>query len=186
MTDPDNLYNVIQKEKGCLNVVVGNAGISPLAPLESITEQQFDDTLKINVKGVLFTVQKALPILVDGGSIIRIGSASSIKGHPTAGVYSESKAAIRSFAQWWTIDLKEQKIHVNTLSPGSVETAMCRSVAHSEVVKTTFVNNLIATVPMDPIDTPDEIAKAVVFLASEDSSYVTGIELLVDGGRGLT
>ncbi|CAF3822675.1 unnamed protein product, partial [Rotaria sp. Silwood1] len=135
---------------------------------------------------VLFTVQKALPILVDGGSIIRIGSASSIKGHPTAGVYSESKAAIRSFAQWWTIDLKEQKIHVNTLSPGSVETAMCRSVAHSEVVKTTFVNNLIATVPMDPIDTPDEIAKAVVFLASEDSSYVTGIELLVDGGRGLT
>lgn len=184
MTDLDNLYSVIQKEKGRLDIVVANAGISLLAPLGSITEKQFDDTFNINVKGILFTVQKALPILVDGGSIILVGSVSSVKGHPTASIYSASNAAIRSFARCWTVDLKERKIRVNTLSPGSIETTMFRRVADSNVIKPTFVTDLIATVPMDRIGTPDEIAKAAVFLASDDSSYVTGIELFVDGGRG--
>lgn len=184
MTDLDNLYSVIQKEKGRLDIIVANAGVSLIAPLGSITESQFDDIFNINVKGVLFTVQKALPILVDGGSIILIGSVSSIKGHPTASVYSASKAAIRSFARCWSVDLKERKIRVNTLSPGSIETAMLTRMVNSGVVKTTFITDIIATVPMGRAGTSDEIAKAAVFLASEDSSYITGIELFADGGRG--
>ena len=184
MDDLDDLYNVIQKQEGRLDIVVVNAGISPLAPLGSITENQFDDTFNINVKGALFTVQKALPILVDGGSIILIGSVSSIKGHPSASIYSASKAALRSFARCWSVDLKERKIRVNTLSPGSIETTMFRRVADSKATKTTFINDLIATVPMNRMGIPDETAKAAVFLASDDSSYITGVELFVDGGRG--
>ncbi|CAF1199444.1 unnamed protein product [Rotaria sordida] len=184
MADLDNLYNIIKKEKGRLDIVVTNAGVSPIAPLGSITEKQFDDTFNTNVKGVLFTVQKALPILIDGGSIILIGSVSSVKGHPTAGIYSASKAAIRSFARCWMFDLEERKIRVNTLSPGSIETTMFRNVANSEVVKATFITDIIATVPLNRLGTPDETAKAAVFLASDDSSYITGIELFVDGGRG--
>jgi NAD(P)-dependent dehydrogenase (short-subunit alcohol dehydrogenase family) len=184
MTDLDNLYDIIQKEKGRLDVVVANAGVSPLAPIGSINENQFDETFNINVKEVLFTVQKALPILVDGGSIVPIGSVSSIKGHSTASVYSASKAAIRSFARCWTADLRERKIRVNTLSSGSIETAMFKRVADSGVVKTTFVNDMIASIPMNRIGTPDEVVKTAVFLASDDSSYMTGIELFVDGGRG--
>ncbi|CAF1045572.1 unnamed protein product [Rotaria sordida] len=184
MADLDNLYNIIKEEKGRLDIVVANAGVSPLAPLGSITEKEFDDTFNTNVKGVLFTVQKALPILIDGGSIILIGSVSSVKGHPTAGIYSASKAAIRSFARCWMVDLEERKIRVNTLSPGSIETTMFRNVANSEVVKATFITDIIATVPLNRLGTPDETAKAAVFLASDDSSYITGIELFVDGGRG--
>ena len=184
MADLDHLYNVIQKEKGRLDIVVANAGISLLAPVGNITEKQFDDTFSINVKGVLFTVQKALPILVDGGSIILIGSVSSIKGHASASLYSASKAAISSFARCWTSDLKERKIRVNTLSPGSIATPMLARVATSEMTKPTFLADIVAAVPMDRIGTPNEVAKAVVFLASDDSSYITGMELFVDGGRG--
>jgi NAD(P)-dependent dehydrogenase (short-subunit alcohol dehydrogenase family) len=184
MNDLDNLYKAIQAEKGRLDIVVANAGISPIAHIESITEEQFDTTFDINVKGVLFTVQKALPLLVDGGSIILIGSVSSIKGHRAASVYSASKAAVRSFARCWTTDLKERNIRVNTVSPGTIETPMLKNVANSGRVKTTFLTDLIATVPMNRIGTADEVAKAAVFLASDDSSYATGIELFVDGGRG--
>ena len=184
MNDLDNFFKVIQNKAGHLDVVVVNAGVSPLAKLGSITEKQFDDTFNTNVKGALFTVQKALPILVDGGSIILIGSVSSIKGHPSASIYSASKAAIRSFARCWSVDLKKRNIRVNTLSPGSIETTMFRSVADSKVTKATFIDDLLATVPMNRIGIPDETAKAAVFLASDDSSYITGIELFVDGGRG--
>ncbi|CAF1264048.1 unnamed protein product [Adineta steineri] len=184
MEDLDKLYHVIQKEKKRLDIVVANAGISLVAPLELITEKQFDDTFDINVKGVLFTVQKALPILVDGASIILIGSVSSIKGHPSASVYSASKAAIRSFARCWSVDLKQRNIRVNTLSPGTIKTGMLKYVASSESIKTTFIKDLIATVPMNRFGTPDEVATAAVFLASDDSSYITGIELFMDGGRG--
>jgi len=184
MADLDNLYNVIQKNKTRLDIIVANAGISPIAPLESITEQQFDDTFNINVKGVLFTVQKALPLLVDGGSIILIGSVSSIKGHPGASVYSASKAAVRSFARCWTADLKQRNIRVNTLSPGSIETNMFKQVANHGMIKPTFISDILATIPMNRFGIPDETAKAAVFLASDDSSYITGIELFVDGGRG--
>jgi NAD(P)-dependent dehydrogenase (short-subunit alcohol dehydrogenase family) len=166
MNDLDNLYKAIQAEKGRLDIVVANT------------------TFDINVKGVLFTVQKALPLLVDGGSIILIGSVSSIKGHRAASVYSASKAAVRSFARCWTTDLKERNIRVNTVSPGTIETPMLKNVANSGRVKTTFLTDLIATVPMNRIGTADEVAKAAVFLASDDSSYATGIELFVDGGRG--
>ncbi|CAF3747656.1 unnamed protein product [Rotaria sp. Silwood1] len=184
MADLDNLYNVIQKEKGQLHIVVANAGVSLTAPLGSITEKQFDDSFNINVKGVLFTVQKVLPMLVDGGSIILMGSVSSIKGHPNVSIYSASKAAVRSFARCWAVDLKERNIRVNILSPGSIDTAMFRGVVNGEGIKTTFITDIIATVPMNRLGTPDETAKAAVFLASDDSSYVTGIELFVDGGRG--
>ncbi|CAF4519250.1 unnamed protein product [Rotaria sp. Silwood2] len=184
MADLHNLFAVIHKDKGRLDIVVANAGISLLAPLGSITEEQFDNTFNINVKGVLFTAQKALPLLVDGGSIILMGSVSSVKGHPAASIYSASKASIRSFARCWSVDLKVRKIRVNTLSPGSVETTMLKSAANSGVVKPTFLNDLIGTVPMNRIASVDEISKAAVFLASDDSSYVTGIELFIDGGRG--
>ena len=184
MADLDKLYDVIRKEKGHLDIVVANAGISPMASVESITEKQFDDTFSINVKGVVFTVQKALPILVDGGSIILIGSVSSVKGHPAASIYSASKAAIRSFVRCLIVDLKERKIRINTLSPGSIDTNMLRNVANSEEVKTSFIKDLLATIPVDRIGTSDEIAKVAVFFASDDSSYITGIEVFVDGGRG--
>ena len=184
MADLDKLYDVIRKEKGHLDIVVANAGISLIASVESITEKHFDDTFSINVKGVVFTVQKALPILVDGGSIILIGSVSSVKGHPAASIYSASKAAIRSFARCLMIDLKERKIRVNVLSPGSIDTNMLRNVANNEELKTTFIQDLLSTIPVDRIGTSDEVAKVAVFLASDDSSYVTGTEVFVDGGRG--
>lgn len=184
MTDLNHLYDVIRIEKGRLDVVVANAGISLTAPLGSISEEQFDDIFNVNVKGVLFTVQKALPMLVDGASIILIGSVSSIKGHPTASVYSSSKAAVRSFARCWTADLRERKIRVNVLSPGSIETTMFTEVVNSEAGRTSNNVHLTATVPMGRIGTPNETAKAAVFLASDDSSYIAGIELFVDGGRG--
>ncbi|UJR13077.1 hypothetical protein I4U23_000101 [Adineta vaga] len=180
----DHLYNVIQKEKGRLDIIVANAGISLISSLESINEQQYDDIFNINVKGTLFTIQKALPILVDGGSIILMGSVSSIKGHSTTSVYSASKAAIRSFARCWAVDLKERKIRVNTLSPGSIETTMLKTVADNGIVETSFMKDLIATVPMNRMGMTDEVAKAAVFLASDDSSYITGIEFFVDRGRG--
>nr|ACD54621.1 short-chain dehydrogenase/reductase-like protein [Adineta vaga] len=184
MFDLDTLYDIILREKGRLNIVVANAGISPIAPLGSINESEFDETFNINVKGVLFTVQKALPLLVDGAAIILIGSVSSIKGHPSASVYSASKAAVRSFARCWTADLKHRNIRVNTLSPGSIETAMFKRVASSEGMKPTFVSDMISSIPMGRFCTTDETAKSAVFLASDDSSYITGIELFVDGGRG--
>ena len=184
MADLDHLYNVIQQEKGHIDIIVANAGVSLLAPLESITEKQFDETFSINVRGVLFTVQKALPLLVDGGTIILIGSVSSVKARPTASLYGASKAAIRSFARCWASDLRERKIRVNTLSPGSIETAMLARVANSKESKATFLSDLVATVPIGRVGTPAEVAKAAVFLASDDSSYITGIELFVDGGRG--
>lgn len=182
MTDLDRLYNVIGKEKGRLDIVVANAAINPNSPLGSITEKHFDDLFNINVKGVLFTVQKALPLLVNGGSVILIGSIGSIKATPTASVYCATKAAIRSFARSWSIDLKDRKIRVNTLSPGPIETPMLKHAGRSEEENKAFVGSMLARLPMQRLGTPDEIAKAAVFLASSDSSFITGIELFVDGG----
>jgi NAD(P)-dependent dehydrogenase (short-subunit alcohol dehydrogenase family) len=182
MADLEKLYDVIKKQKGRLDIIFTNAGIAPATPLGSITEKDFDDLIKVNVKGVLFTVQKALPILVDGGSIILNGSMVSIKGSSDFSVYYATKAAVRSFARCWIIDLKERKIRVNTLSPGPIDTAMLRSVGNNEEEKKTFIAQMEAISPVNRIGTPDEIAKAAVFLASDDSSYVNGIELFVDGG----
>lgn len=182
MTDLDKLYGVIQKEKGRLDIVFANAGIGPTAPLESIDEKHVDDLINVNVKGVLFTVQKALPFLSDGASIILNASVSSTKAAPGMSVYCATKAAVRSFARCWTMDLKERKIRVNTISPGPVEAGVLRSFANTPEENKQMVDFFQAVSPMGRIGSPEEIAKAVLFLASDDSSYVTGIELFVDGG----
>jgi NAD(P)-dependent dehydrogenase (short-subunit alcohol dehydrogenase family) len=178
LTDLDKLYSIIKKEKGRLDILFANAGIVELLPLNLITEKHFDGIFNINVKGVLFTVQKALSIFTDGGSIILNGSICSVQGPPNQSVYCATKAAVRSFARCWTVDLKERRIRVNTLSPGPIDTPMLRSAPNCEA----FIAKLQASTAMNRIGTPDEIAKAVVFLASDDSSYITGIELFVDGG----
>ena len=159
-----------------------NAGIARYAALGTISEEFFDSIFDTNVKGVLFTVQKALSLLPDGASIILNASMVGSKGLPEYSVYSATKAAVRSFARAWTTDLKERRIRVNAVSPGSIDTPGARDLlASSEVGEQR--KKMIATVtPLGRIGTPDEIAKAVVFLACDDSSYVTGIELFVDGG----
>jgi NAD(P)-dependent dehydrogenase (short-subunit alcohol dehydrogenase family) len=182
MADLDKLYSVIKKEKGHLDILFANAGGGDFAPLGSITEKHFDDTFNSNAKGVLFTVQKALPIFKDGGSIILNASITSVKGNPGLSVYSATKAAVRSFARCWTVDLKERKIRVNTLSPGPIDTPGIRGLGKNEEENKLFIAGMIAGTPMNRLGTPDEIAKAAVFLASDDSSYITGIELFVDGG----
>jgi NAD(P)-dependent dehydrogenase (short-subunit alcohol dehydrogenase family) len=184
MADLDIMYNVIDKEKGRLDIVFANAGIGTFVPLGSITEKQFDELFNINVKGVLFTVQKVLPLMSDGGSVILNGSVSSIKGHAATSLISASKAAVRSFARCWTVDLKERKIRVNTLSPGAIATPAWDKIGFSEDMKNTITTSVLPTIPMNRFGTSDEIAKAAVFLASDDSSYITGIELFADGGMG--
>ncbi|CAF1521233.1 unnamed protein product [Didymodactylos carnosus] len=182
LADLDKLYSLIQKEKGHLDILFANAGVGSVTPLGSITEKHFDDTFNVNVRGVLFTVQKALPIFTNGGSIILNGSIASVKGTPGMSVYCATKAAIRSFARCWTVDLKERKIRVNTVSPGPIDTPAFRSLGRNEEEHKAIAASLIAGTVMNRIGESDEVAKAVVFLASDDSSYVTGIELFVDGG----
>jgi NAD(P)-dependent dehydrogenase (short-subunit alcohol dehydrogenase family) len=182
LADLDRLFAQIKREKGKLDIVFANAGVAKYARLGSITEELFDSIFNTNVKGLLFTVQKALPLLPDGASIILNASIVGSKGLPTNSVYSATKAAVRSFARTWTTDLKDRRIRVNAVSPGSTDTPGARDLlASSEVGERR--KKMIATVtPLGRFGTPDEIAKAVVFLACDDSSYVTGIELFVDGG----
>jgi NAD(P)-dependent dehydrogenase (short-subunit alcohol dehydrogenase family) len=182
LADLDRLYATVKEQKGSIDVLFANAGVGQRAPLGTITETQFDEIFDINVKGLLFTVQKALPMFHDGGSIILNGSVGGSKGVGTTSVYSATKAAIRSFARTWTVDLKHRKIRVNAISPGPIDTPIFNSLAKTEEEVKQIKANLIAAVPMGRIGTPDEIAKAVSFLASHDSSYITGIELFVDGG----
>ena len=186
LVDLETLYSVIQKQKGRLDIVFANAGIGLTVPLDSITEKDFDHVINVNVKGVLFTVQKALPLLVDGGSIILNGSIASTKGLANTSIYSATKAAIRSFARSWTVDLKERKIRVNALSPGPINTTMLKNFGNNEEEHRAALDYLKAATALDRIGEAEEIAKAVVFLASSDSSYVTGIELFVDGGLAQT
>jgi NAD(P)-dependent dehydrogenase (short-subunit alcohol dehydrogenase family) len=176
------LYDTVKQQKGRIDVLFANAGIIELAPLGSITESHFDKIFNINVKGLLFTVQKALPLFQDGGSIILTASIGGSKGYEGSNVYSATKAAIRSFARSWTVDLKHPKIRVNAISPGVIDTPMTSSMVQSEELGEQLKTNLVSAVPMGRMGSPDEIAKAVSFLASDDSSYVTGIELFVDGG----
>jgi NAD(P)-dependent dehydrogenase (short-subunit alcohol dehydrogenase family) len=184
LADLDKLYDVIKKKQGHLDILFANAGIYDVAPLGSISEKQYDNLFNVNVKGVLFTVQKALPIFADGGSIILNGSVVSLKGFPNHSAYSATKAALRSFARTWTVDLKERKIRVNTLSPGPIDTPGLAKSAKTEEEKKQIYASLAAGTVMGRVGTSDEIAKAAVFLASNDSSYVTGIEFFVDGGLG--
>jgi len=182
LSDLDDLYGRIKHEKGRLDVIFANAGGGSFAPLGSITEEQYASTFDRNVKGLIFTVQKALPLLPDGASIILNASTTTIKGLPAFSVYSASKAAVRSFARTWTTDLKHRKIRVNAISPGSTETPGWLNLAQDEEQKQAMFAQVVATVPLGRIAQPDEIAKVVTFLASDDSSFISGIELFVDGG----
>ncbi|CAF3874531.1 unnamed protein product [Adineta steineri] len=177
MADISKIYEQIKQDKGHLDILVANAALAEFVPLGSITEQHFDETFNTNVKGVLFNVQAALPIFTDGGSIIILGSVAGCKAAPAFSVYSATKAALRSFARSWCVDLKDRKIRVNTLSPGPVNTPAIRG-------QTEEIKNFVKSKPvMGRIGEPEEVAKAALFLASnEDSSYITGIELFVDGG----
>jgi NAD(P)-dependent dehydrogenase (short-subunit alcohol dehydrogenase family) len=182
LADLDRLFAQIKREKGKLDIVFANAGVAELAPLEQITEEQFDRIFDINVKGLLFTVQKALPLVPAGGSIILNASIVASKGNPASSVYSASKAAVRSFARTWTMDLKERKIRVNALSPGPIKTPAYDRIEQSGPAGRQMVESIVNRVPMARFGTPEEIASAAVFLASDDSSFVTGSELFVDGG----
>jgi NAD(P)-dependent dehydrogenase (short-subunit alcohol dehydrogenase family) len=177
--DLDRLFAQIKREKGKLDVVFANAGITPQTPLGNITEEDYDSLFNANVKGLLFTVQKALPLMPDGGSIILNASIVASKGFADWSVYSATKAAVRSFARSWTTDLKDRRIRVNALSPGYIDTAPWRSKNVAEIRANIMSSG---AVPLGRFGTSDEVAKVAVFLAADDSSYVTGTELFVDGG----
>jgi NAD(P)-dependent dehydrogenase (short-subunit alcohol dehydrogenase family) len=180
--DLDRLFAQIKREKGKLDIVFANAGVATYAAFGKITEMHFDSIFSINVKGLLFTVQKALPLLPDGASIILNASIVASKGPPANSVYSATKAAIRSFARTWTTDLKDRRIRVNAVSPGPIDTPGLNNLVASTGAGEQRLKMLSSVVPLGRLGTPDEIAKAAVFLASDDSSYVTGTELFVDGG----
>jgi len=180
--DLDRLFAQIKREKGKLDIVFANAGVASYAPIGTITEEHFDTHFNINVKGVLFTVQKALPLMPDGASIILNASIVASKGFPANSVYSATKAALRSFARTWTMDLKDRRIRVNAVSPGPIETPGLKNLLASSDLGEQRANALSSGVPLGRLGKPDEIATAVVFLASDDSSFVTGTELFVDGG----
>jgi NAD(P)-dependent dehydrogenase (short-subunit alcohol dehydrogenase family) len=182
VADLDRLFAQIKQEKGKLHIVFANAGVARYAALGAINEEFFDSIFDTNVKGVLFTVQKALPLLPDGASIILNASMVGSKGLPAYSVYSATKAAVRSFARTWTTDLKERRIRVNAVSPGSIDTPGARDLLASSEVGEKRKKMIAESIPLGRFGTPDETAKAVVFLASDDSSYVTGTELFVDGG----
>ncbi|MDZ8086418.1 MAG: SDR family oxidoreductase [Nostoc sp. DedQUE12b] len=182
LADLDRLFATIKQEQGHLDIIFANAGGGQIAPLGAITEEHFDKTFNVNVKGLLFTVQKALPLLPEGASIILNASITSIKGTPAFSVYSATKAAVRSFARNWILDLRERKIRVNAISPGVVPTPGYDHLGLNDQQLQEFVDSQAVTIPLGRVGTADEIAKAVVFLASDDSSFVNGIELFVDGG----
>ena len=182
LDDLDRLFAQIKREKGKLDIVFANAGVAKFAPLGKITEEFFDSIFDINVKGLLFTVQKALPLLRDGASIILNSSVVGSKGLSMNSVYSATKAAVRSFARTWTTDLKDRRIRVNAVSPGSIDTPGLSDLLASAEAGQERLKMIATAIPLGRLGTPDEIAKAVVFLASDDSSYITGIELFVDGG----
>jgi NAD(P)-dependent dehydrogenase (short-subunit alcohol dehydrogenase family) len=184
MIDLDRLYAQVKADSGKIDVLFANAGGGSNLPLGSITEDQYDDTFDRNVRGVLFTVQKALPLLVDGASVILTGSTASIVAMPAFSVYGASKAALRSFARHWTLDLKERRIRVNVLSPGPTKTPGLLGLAgDDQAAKQGLLDQLASEVPLGRVADPDEIATAALFLASDDSSFVTGVELFADGGQ---
>ncbi|KVG69571.1 SDR family NAD(P)-dependent oxidoreductase [Burkholderia ubonensis] len=180
----DALYAQIKEEQGRLDVLFVNAGGGSMLPLGSITEAHYDDTFDRNVKGVLFTVQKALPLLAEGASVILTGSTAGSAGTAAFSVYSASKAAVRAFARSWILDLKERRIRVNTISPGATRTPGLLDLAGDDAAQRQgLADYLAAQIPMGRLGEPGEIAGAALFLASDDASFVNGIELFVDGGQ---
>ena len=182
LADLDRIFAAIKERKGRLDVVFANAGIGAFVPLGQITEEHFDTIYGTNVKGVVFTVQGALPLMGEGGAVIINGSAASGKGTPAFSIYSSTKAAVRNLARGWAVDLKGRGIRVNVVSPGAVPTPAYDTFGMSKEQLEGFVEGMKATVPLGRVGTPDEIARTVVFLASEDSAYVNAVELFVDGG----
>jgi NAD(P)-dependent dehydrogenase (short-subunit alcohol dehydrogenase family) len=180
--DLDRLFAQIKREKGKLDIVFANAGAARYATLGEITEELYDSIFNSNVKGLLFTVQKALPLMPDGASLILNASIVASKGLPSNSVYSATKAAVRSFARTWTTDLKDRRIRVNAVSPGSIDTPGLNDLLASSEVGQQRKKMISNSIPLGRLGTSNEVAKAVVFLASDDSSYITGTELFVDGG----
>jgi len=182
LADLDTLYDVVKRTTEHIDILFANAGVARYAPLGTITADFYDSIFNINVKGLLFTVQKALPLMPNGSSIILNASIVASKGFAANSVYSATKAAVRSFARTWTTDLKDRRIRVNAVSPGSTDTPGLNDLLASAEVGQQRLKMISNSVPLGRLGTPDEIAKAVLFLASDDSSYVTGTELFVDGG----
>jgi NAD(P)-dependent dehydrogenase (short-subunit alcohol dehydrogenase family) len=181
LSDLDRLYDAVKKQNRQIDIIFANAGLAKLAPFGTVDEKFFDLHFDANVKGLFFSVQKGLPLMKDGGSIILNGSIADIKGFPAMSVYSATKAAVRSFARTWTNDLRDRRIRVNVLSPGHIDTPILEDLQQGEALlqmKKEMENN----VPLGRLGDPDEIAKAVSFLASDEASYVSGSELYVDGG----
>jgi NAD(P)-dependent dehydrogenase (short-subunit alcohol dehydrogenase family) len=182
LADLDKLYNTVKEQKGHIDILFANAGIGEFARLGEISEEHFNKIFGINVKGVLFTVQKALPLFQDGSSIILNASIAASKGIEAFSVYNATKAAVRSFARTWIVDLRHRKIRVNAVSPGPIDTPGMEGLVQDKEQVEQLKKNLISAVPMSRMGNPDEVAKVVSFLASDESSYINGIELFVDGG----
>ena len=182
LADLDRIFAAIGEQKGRLDVVFANAGVAARLPLGAISEEHFDTLFDTNVKGVVFTVQKALPLMGHGGTIILNASGTSIKGSPAFSIYSATKAAVRNLARSWALDLKGRGIRVNVISPGVVPTPAYDALGLSAEQMQGFLAGQAAAIPLGRVGTPDDIAKAVVFLASEDSAFVNAVELFVDGG----
>jgi len=177
LDDLDRLFDTVKQEKGAIDVLWASAGMGIQGRLGEITEEQFDATFGLNARGTLFTVQKALPLFNDGGSIFMTGSNASLKGYPEWGVYAASKALLRAYARVWVSELKDRKIRVNVLTPGQVATPIQEQLFDEEM-KAQFES----LIPRGKMGQPEELASAALFLASDDSSYVNGVELVVDGG----
>jgi len=182
MADLDKLFATVAEKKGHIDVLVANAGVLQAAPLGSITEEFYDKIFSINVKGLVFTVQKALPLMPNGASIILLSSIGSIKGLASYSVYCATKAAIRSFARSWILDLKDRKIRVNVISPGPIDTSMLHSMGETTEQSKQIVENFASLNPSGRVGVPNEVARPAIFLASDDSSFINGVELFVDGG----
>ena len=183
LEDLDRLFAKIKELKGTLDIVFANAGTARFAELGTVTEELFDSMFDTNVKGLLFTVQKALPLMPNGAAIVLNASVAGYKGRPANGVYSATKAAVRSFARTWTNDLKDRHIRVNAVSPGATETpGFSELLSSSKADIEAQRQRTIGSIPLGRLGVPDEVAKAVVFLACNDSSFIAGIELPVDGG----
>jgi NAD(P)-dependent dehydrogenase (short-subunit alcohol dehydrogenase family) len=183
LADLDKMYDIVKDQKGHIDILFANAGIIEFAPLGEISEKHFDKIFDIDVKGLLFTVQQALPIFQDGGSIILMASVGSSKGSAELSVYHAAKAAVRSFARSWSLNLNQRNIRVNAISPGPIDTPFVNRVLNDQQTEK-FLKNSVNSTSIGRMGSPDEVAKAVSFLASDDSSYITGIELFVDGGMG--
>jgi NAD(P)-dependent dehydrogenase (short-subunit alcohol dehydrogenase family) len=180
--DLDRLYERIKEEKGKIDILVANAGFIDPQPLAGVTEENFDKTFDTNVRGLLFTVQKALPLFRDGGTIILISSIAAFKGIPRYTTYSASKASVRSFVRTWTAELKDRGIRVNAISPGAIDTPIIDAQAATREGADAIRASFKAATPLNRLGRPEEIAAAALFLASDESSYIAGADLVVDGG----